>query len=154
MLAASNSLPWEVKLSHVNRLMVPMQWAGYAERHREIVARRVLGKIEMNQYNLKNLGKPLYRSKQERKEVIKKDKSNWFREEGATTTITVPSTTNSFLAKQLKEVVAKTQGPKGTSVKVVEKPGPPIMAGIAANNPFKDRPCWKEHRTSRPQMQR
>ena len=30
-------------------------------------------------------------------------------------------------------------------MKVVEKPGPPIMAGIAANNPFKDRPCWKEH---------
>ena len=35
-------------------------------------------------------------------------------------------------------------GYNGTSVKVVEKPGPPIMTGIAANNPFKDKPCWKE----------
>ena len=29
-------------------------------------------------------------------------------------------------------------------MKVVERPGPPIMAGIAANNPFKDIPCWKD----------
>ena len=68
----------------------------------------------MNQFNLKHLGKPLYRSKEERKNVIKKDKSNWFRAEGATTTITVPTTNNSFLAKQLKEVLARNQGPRGT----------------------------------------
>ena len=35
----SNNLPWESKVMHVNRLMVQMQWAGYGQNQREIVAR-------------------------------------------------------------------------------------------------------------------
>ena len=32
-------------------------------------------------------------------------------------------------------------GPKGTVVKIVEKPGAPILAGLAPNNPFKSPTC-------------
>ena len=125
--------------------MVQMKWAGFGQNQREIVAKRILGKVEMNNWNLEHLGRPLYRSKEERRLKVKEDKSSWFRAEGATTTVTVPTTENSILAKQLREVLAKNPGPRGTSVKVLERPGPPLMAGIAANNPFKDQPCWKPH---------
>ena len=122
-----------------------MKWAGFGQNQREIVAKRILGKVEMNNWNLEHLGRPLYRYKEERRLKVKEDKSSWFRAEGATTTVTVPTTENSILAKQLREVLAKNPGPRGTSVKVLERPGPPLMAGIAANNPFKDQPCWKPH---------
>ena len=53
----------------------------------------------------------------------------------------VPATSGSELAKRLRLVVNSVPGPRGTSVKVVEKPGQPIMAGISSNNPFKQPEC-------------
>ena len=129
------------KVKHINKLVVQMKGASFGQNQREIVAKRILGKVEMNNWNLEHLGRPLYRSKEERRQKVKEDKSTWFRAEGATTTVTVPTTEKSILAKQLREVLARNPGPRGTSVKVLERPGPPLMAGIAANNPFKDQPC-------------
>ena len=34
------------------------------------------------------------------------------------------------LTKRLREVVAKVPGPRGTSVKIIEKPGKPLMSGL------------------------
>ena len=132
----SLALPWELKLAEINCLMVQMRWGGYSQQTREIVARRVVGKLEMNEFNRIHLGRPLYRTKEERRENDKPDKSTWFRSQGATTTLMVPSTAGSELAKRLRLVVNTTTGPRGTSVKVVEKPGKPIMAGSSSNNPF------------------
>ena len=55
----------------------------------------------------------------------------------------VPMTLNSKLAKNLREVIRMNPGPKGTVVKVVEKPGAPILSGMAPNNPFKSPMCPK-----------
>ena len=48
----------------------------------------------------------------------------------------VPATRDSVLAKRLRVILASTSGPRGTSTKVVEVPGPAIFSGIAVNNPF------------------
>ena len=58
-------------------------------------------------------------------------------------TITVPCTKGSKLAKILREALIGT-GPKGTQVKVIEKPGPRIMSGISQNNPFKRKSCGRQ----------
>ena len=57
-----------------------------------------------------------------RRNSIKEDKGTWFRKMGATTTLMVPMTLNSKLVKDLRQVVNRYPGPKGTSVKIVERP--------------------------------
>ena len=53
----------------------------------------------------------------------------------------IPVTKDSILAKRIREVLTQVPGPKGTSVKVIEKPGPALMMGLATNNPFKRDTC-------------
>ena len=55
----------------------------------------------------------------------------------------VPASKDSTLAKRLKEVVVKNPGPKGTVVKVIEKPGRPVMSGLRAN-PLSNSECYRE----------
>ena len=43
------TLPWTMKVEEINKLMWQMFKCEYGEKFREIVARRVLGKIEMNE---------------------------------------------------------------------------------------------------------
>ena len=117
--------------------MVQIRLAGYSQGTREIVAERILGKMDNNLRNFYHLNRPLYRSKEQRAHVQKADKSSWFRKEGATATLTVPVTKDSTLAKRLRIAVAKAIGPKGTTVKVLEKPGPPILQEIALKDPFR-----------------
>ena len=121
--------------------MIQMMWARYGENSRKIVAERILGKIDNNMRNLNHLNRPLYRSKKQRAESTKVDKSTWFRKEGATATLTVPETQGSSLVKRLRMAVARVSGPKGTKVKVVEQPGVPPLQGIALKNPFKSTGC-------------
>ena len=63
---------------------------------------------------------------------------------GATTTIMVPSTKDSTLAKRLREVVVRCPGPKGTVIKVMEKPGKPLMAGLRPD-PQENTECYREN---------
>ena len=123
--------------------MIQISWAGYSQKDREIVAKRILAKQDSDQISYITEGKPFYRSKEERRENLKADKSTWFRALGATTTLRIPMTRNSGLAKRLREVVAKHQGPKGTSVKVVEQPGLPVMASLAKGDPFPKDQCTR-----------
>ena len=62
--------------------------------------------------------KPLYRTKMERNKELKVNKATWFRQMGATTTIKVPMTRNSELAKRLRIVLGQNPGQRGTSVKI------------------------------------
>ena len=121
--------------------MIQMYWSGHGRKQRELVAKRILAKQHNDRMNFEVEGKPYYRSKEERRNNLKGDKGTWFRQMGATTTPMVPMTLNSRLAKNLREVLWTNPGPKGTVVKVVEKPGNPILAGLAPNNPFKDPIC-------------
>ena len=88
-------------------------------------------------------GKPLYRTKHDRRNDVKTTKSTWFRKLGATTTLKVPMTKNSELAKELRLVLGQYPGPKGTSIKIQEQPGRPLHSGIISNNPFKNGHCHK-----------
>ena len=72
---------------------------------------------------------------------MKEDKGTWFRKMGATSTLMVPTTKDSALAKKLRVILASTSGPRGTSTKVVEVPGPTLYSGIAVNNPFLPEDC-------------
>ena len=137
----SPSLPWTTKVTEVNRLMWQMRECGYSENTREIVARRVVGKVNMNEWNLIHLGKPLYRSKEMRRDQVKPDKGTWFRAMGATTTLMVPCSKDSALARKLRTILTTNKGPRGTFTKVVEKPGATIFSGISVNNPFLNPEC-------------
>ena len=55
----------------------------------------------------------------------------------------VPTTRGSELTRRLREVFKRIGGPKGTSVKVVEIPGEPILREIAPNNPFRMESCGR-----------
>ena len=92
---------------------------------------------QVNRKNFKYEGRPLYRTKEERNSTVKEDKATWFRKNGATATFMVPTTKGSELAKRIREVVTRIPGPKGTSVKVVERPGEPILRNLAPKHPFR-----------------
>ena len=49
---------------------------------------------------------------------------------GATATLMIPTTTGSELARRLREVVTHHPGPRGTSLKICEIPGKPLMTGL------------------------
>ena len=120
-----------------------MYWGGYTTELRRLVATRALAKYDNNLHNYYHLDRPLYRSKSMRLGVVKKDKSNWFRDKGATTTLMVPATNRSVLARTIRSALIGT-GPIGTSVKVIEKPGPSIVSGLIRNNPFPRTHCGRE----------
>ena len=63
---------------------------------------RALARHDNNLHNNKYLNRPLYRSKEMRKDTLKDNKTNWFRKAGATTTLFIPTTYNSEFAKKIK----------------------------------------------------
>ena len=118
-------------------------WSGHGEGVREIVARRALSRYFNNLKNYEQTGRPLYRSMAERKDFIKENKATWFRQEGATATLMVPWTPDSALAKGLRKVLESTEGPKGTKVKIVEKPGLKVTAMVQSTKNFKRLSCGR-----------
>ena len=99
--------------------MLQMMWAGYNENMRVLVGTRILERMDTNLFNYLNLERPLYRSKAERKNRVKEDKSSWYRKNGCTATITVPTTPGSELARRVRETLQLHQGPVGTKIKVL-----------------------------------
>ena len=95
--------------------------------------------------NLAECGRPLYRSKNERKLLVRTDKADLLRCDSSTATLMIPTTDGSKLAKLIRETLIKHPGPKGTRVRVLERPGIPIMRGIAVNNPFKLQSCGRDN---------
>ena len=67
-------LPWNQKVAEVNKLICQMLWSGYSEKIREVVARRALAKLESDWDNFTSLGRPLYRTREERKQIQKPNK--------------------------------------------------------------------------------
>ena len=137
------SLPWNEKLFFLNKLMIRMMWSGHNQTVREIVARRSLARYFTNIRNFRETGRPLYRSVEQRRNVLKMDKATWFRKEGATATLMVPWTPNSSLARMLRQVVKDYQGPRGTSVKVTEKPGLAVMSMVQGKKRFRRPSCGR-----------
>ena len=139
----SLDLPWGEKLVHLNKLMVSMKWSGHHQRTRELVLRRILAKMDSDVEIFNNLQRPLYRSKEERR-LQDSNKVTWFKESEATSTITVPVTTGSTLAKRFRETLRPGTGPRGTSVKILEKPGSKITTSVSRNNLFPKGDCGSQ----------
>ena len=123
--------------------MVKIMWSGHSEGVREIVARRLLSRYFNNLKNYEETRRQLYRSIEERKEFVKENKATWFRQEGATATLMVPWTPDSSLAKGLRKVLESVEGPKGTKVKIVEKPGVKITAMVQNMRNFRRLSCGR-----------
>ena len=139
----SLEMEWKDKIIFINRLMVSMMWGGYGPKLRELVSRRIIARYDMNISNYKELGRPLYRSLEDRRMHPKPDKGSWFRSDGSTATFMVPSTPGSKLAKIIRHTLETTEGPRGTKTKVVEKPGCKLMTGLAMNNLFPRQSCQR-----------
>lgn len=133
---------WEQKIPLKNKLMIQILWAGYNKKDREIVSRQILAKYTNDIYNSEVEGRKIYRTKADRQSDTKVTKATWFRKLGATTTLRVPATRNSELAKEIRHVLGQYPGPKGTMVKVQEQPGKPLLSGLT-NNPFNTGNCPK-----------
>ena len=144
-VAKDSGTPAWTKLRDINKLMVQMLWSGYNYVARDIVARRILAKYHSNFDNYIIFGCPLFRSKEERRNLPRKDKSDWFRDDGTTATLAVPTTEGSTLAKTLRQTIKDFPGPKGTKVRNVETPGPSIQRGITINYPFKLDTCGRNN---------
>ena len=139
----SLSLPWQEQKEYLDSLSIQMMWCGYKQQTREIVIKRVLAKKENDLHSHFYNNRPIYRTKEERSLTMREDKSTWFRGSGATATITIPATRNSILAKKVRDTLIANPGPRGTSVKVVERPGPPIFRGLSKNEPFPRTSCGR-----------
>ena len=126
----SLQIPWDTKVRYLNKLMVQMYWGGYSQNTRELVATRILARFENNLFNYHHLGRPLHRSKSERRSEPKADKASWYRGDGTTTTITIPATAGSKLARAVRDTLLRVTGPTGTKVKVIERPGPKYPKNI------------------------
>ena len=67
--------PWTEQVIFLNKLMISMMWGGYSGKQREIVARRVLARYHTNLNNFRHQGRPLYRIKEGRVNILKPDKT-------------------------------------------------------------------------------
>ena len=91
----------------------------------------------------------MYRSIEKRL-VIKQEneitcqKDTWFRKDGYTSTLTVPATPDSYLAKLVKDSLKKGRQPEGTKTKVIEDGGVCTKAGIVKSNQFPRSKCHRE----------
>ena len=124
-----------------------MYWARYPETVQRTVATRIVAKRNTNLENLRSIGRPIYRNKEERRKVPRDDKTNWFRNGGHTAAIMVATTPGYIMAKGIRELLKENQRTIGTSTKEVERPGSTIHMGLAPNNPFLRINC---HRTDCP----
>ena len=124
--------------------MISMKWGGYGAGLRRIVATRILAKHNNNMRNFNQLGRPLYRTKDIRRQEVKTNKGNWFRTSGDTATIFVPATLGSQLAKGVRNILKCNPGPTGTRTKVVERPGRTLHCIRARNNPFPRKQCHRQ----------
>jgi hypothetical protein len=142
------SLPWATKANHVNGLMISMHEAGHSRQFRIVVATRILANYKTIVDNNSNGTKPIYRSKQERRDQKLKEgisnKATWFRKGGFTATLTVPTTKDSTLVNSTRRALDVAPGPSHTKVKVLERPGVPIMRGISVSNPFPRLNCGRD----------
>jgi hypothetical protein len=141
------SLTWETMVGHMNTLMISMSEAGHRTEFRRVVAGRILANYKVIIDNDVKGTKKMYRNKTERK--IQKEeggatnKSTWFRGGGYTATYSVPATRDSALVLSTRKALLTTPGPSHTKVKVVEKPGAPILSGLTRSNPFPRETCGR-----------
>ena len=141
LLNCSKELPWEGVVSHVNHMMLRLQYSGYDQKFRTEVVRSAL-KAYNRLIELDTSGEqPLYRPREwkrlERAQERREKRDKWYRKGGFDAVIFVPATPGS----QLKDRYVKELKRAGFKIRVVEQSGVTLKQMLQRSDPFKDRQC-------------
>jgi hypothetical protein len=147
----------EEKERHMSEFLLDMREAGYKESYRNgmldtVVGRKAKEEDEHLRWERKEEGgKPAYRTREERrKEKEEKGegmegKESWYKKAGHTSVLWVPATREGKLEKKIREVLEKTNPPKGTKIKVVQKGGKTTSSNLILSNPFPRGNCGRKN---------
>ena len=137
LLNCSRELPWATVISHVNHMMLRLQYSGYDQKFRAELVRSALKAynclIELDASD----EQPLYRRKVERAEERRGKRESWYRKGGLDTVIFVPATPGS----QLKDRYTREIKDPGFKIKVVEQSGVTLKRMLQRSDPFKEKNC-------------
>ena len=140
-LNCSRELPWETVVSHVNHMMLRLQYSGYDQRFRTEVVRSAL-KAYNHLVELDVSGEqPLYRPRDwrqlERAKERRGKRGTWYRKGGFDTVIFVPATPGS----QLKNRYMREIKEAGFKIKVVEQSGVTLKRMLQRSDLFREKQC-------------
>ena len=141
-------LPWERKLVHLNTLTERMRDSGYPERMREEIIQSGLKGYEKLVEVESSGGRPVNRPRKsdqtERRKEKAKRKDTWYKQGGYSSVLFVPCTPGGVLAKQMKEVEARSRNDRNWKVKIMEMGGQTLRSQTSKSNPWTGRPCDKD----------
>ena len=75
---------------------------------------------------------------------MKKQRDTWFREGGATSTLTVPATPGGSLATEVKRNLSRGRQPEGTQTRVLEDGRVCVQVGLVQTNQFPRDVCQRK----------
>ena len=129
-------LPLEQMATFLTEFNVAMCESGHEEGFRRMVTERAISKYVSACQRRQETGVEMYRSKEERKEAIRKTggkpgKAEWFQRLGYQNTLQVPATLGSKLVTIVKNVLDKSDPPAGFKTLVLEDGGRSVKSDIA-----------------------
>ena len=135
-----------MKVIFLNRLSSDMKNSGHSINFRTVILKKVVARYIYTLSNHQEGVCNMYRSSQERinqkkTTSILNQKDTWFRAGGATSTLCVPPTPRSELAKLVEANLGRSRQPEGTKVKVIEGNGLSTSRGLVRANQFPREIC-------------
>ena len=123
-----------------------MSISGHKEDFRRSVTERAVSKYVAAWKRKEETGTEVYRSKEERKETLRKaggkpGKSEWFQRLGYQNTLTVPASLGGELAKRVKSVLDKSDAPAGFKTLILEDGGKSVKSDLVKSDPFPRSSC-------------
>ena len=144
LLNCSPKLPWEVVVSHVNNMMLRLQYSGYNQKFRTRVVVSAMKAYKNICLQDANGVTPMYRSREWRQSQCSEEKSRkketWYKRDGCDSVIFVPATPNSELKRRYDEQIRQA----GFRMKVIEQSGTTLRKKLQRSNPFKDKRCRRD----------
>ena len=148
-----NVLPWEQKVTHLNKFMQKMKNSGYDETFRLEILKSSINGYEKILEDDSNGIKPVYRSKEWKEknkwnEKKKFKKENWWKGKGNTqnkSVIFVPATPGGELAKMFRKIEKeqRKENKNMMNFQIIEQTGVSLEKLLQKSNPFKEKDCGK-----------
>ena len=143
MLHCSRQLPWETVLGHLNNFMRKMQYSGYDQTFRYVVAKSAINAFETIRNSEEQGIRPIHRPKTwrraERIEEKEEKKKTWYKRGGFDSVLFIPTTPNGKLKRMYEETIRRS----GIRMKVVERTGRTLKRQLQTSNPFKNSNCGR-----------
>ena len=140
-----DQLPWETKARHLTELSARMASSGYNHGFRAAVITSAIKAFQAIQERAERGVRPVHRPDILERVKRAEDKlwkgQTWFRRGGYTTTLFVPPTPGSELAKQLQAVGARECQGRDVKVRVVERAGQSLVSLLQKTDPSPKQPC-------------